>query len=432
MIPAGGILTIIRGACMRRSILTALLATAAIAGAAGQADAQMKPIAVGDGIALKPLFDARLREEHVDQTGIANKADAITARIRSGIELSTTSGFSVLAESEATLAISERYNSGTNLKTAFPVVADPQNIELNRLQVAYATKHVAITVGRQRINLDDQRFVGSVGWRDNEQTFDAVRLEAKQIGPFVADAIYTWSTRTIYGIEAQDLPPFAANKQAIDGNSYLGSLWTKVGPLTVKGFGYLIDQDELGRRQFSSQTYGVRAVAVIPIGAKVKLNLTGSFARQSNYASNPGNYSADYYLAEGGTTIAGFGLSGGYEVLGASTGAANTSFQTPLATLHKFNGTADKFLVTPANGLRDLYATVGHKFGGTAIPGLNAGVTYHRFRSDRADIAYGDEWDAQVAFKIRKVAALVKYASYSANRYATDTKKLWLELDFGL
>ena len=119
-------------------------------------------------------------------------------------------------------------------------------------------------------------------------------------------------------------------------------------------------------------------------------------------------------------------------VLGASTGAANTSFQTPLATLHKFNGTADKFLVTPANGLRDLYATVGHKFGGTAIPGLNAGVTYHRFRSDRADIAYGDEWDAQVAFKIRKVAALVKYASYSANRYATDTKKLWLELDFGL
>jgi hypothetical protein len=41
--------------------------------------------------------------------------------------------------------------------------------------VQYATKALDLTLGRQRINLDDQRFVGSVGWRQNEQTFDAVR-----------------------------------------------------------------------------------------------------------------------------------------------------------------------------------------------------------------------------------------------------------------
>ena len=49
----------------------------------------------------------------------------------------------------------------------------------------------------------------------------------------------------------------------------------------------------------------------------------------------------------------GWRIGGGYEVLGADDGAALTSFQTPLATLHKFQGWADKFLTTPPNGIRE-------------------------------------------------------------------------------
>ena len=45
---------------------------------------------------------------------------------------------------------------------------------------------------------------------------------------------------------------------------------------------------------------------------------------------------------------------------GADKGAPFTSFQTLLATLHKFQGWADKFLTTPPNGIRDLYGSAGY------------------------------------------------------------------------
>jgi hypothetical protein len=34
-----------------------------------------------------------------------------------------------------------------------------------------------LKAGRQRIKLDDDRWVGNVGWRQNEQTYDAARLQ---------------------------------------------------------------------------------------------------------------------------------------------------------------------------------------------------------------------------------------------------------------
>ena len=35
-----------------------------------------------------------------------------------------------------------------------------------------------------------------------------------------------------------------------------------------------------------------------------------------------------------------------------------TSFATPLATLHKFNGFADQFLATPSQGLEDKFLKI--------------------------------------------------------------------------
>lgn len=392
----------------------------------------VKPIPFGDGLTFKPLVDLRLRYENVHQDGVLKDANAVTARLRAGFEVATRSGFAALVESEGTLPIDPDYNSLTNGKALFATVVDPRNVELNRAQLQYrGLKGWTFTAGRQVINIDDQRFVGAVAWRQNEQTFDSVRVEARQVGPFFADVAYAWSDRTIYGITADKLPATSTVKQSIGGNNVFAGAGLKIAFLTAKGFAYLVDQNELGRRQFSSQTYGGRATAAIPVGP-LKISLVGSYARQSSYSSNPNRYTASYWVAEGGTTVYGFGASGGYEVLGADGGASTaTAFQTPLATLHKFNGTADKFLVTPANGLTDLYATLGRAFPGVrALPGLTAGVTYHRFDSDRLGLHYGDEWDAQVGFKLRGVGALVKYATYDADRFATNTRKLWLELDW--
>jgi Alginate export len=381
---------------------------------------------------LKPLVDARLRYESVDQLPLAEDAGAVTARIRAGVE-AKRGGFAFLVEAEGALAISEDYNSGLNGRGAFPIIADPQNIEINRAQIQFTgLPKTVVTIGRQRINLDDQRFVGSAGFRQNEQTFDAARVEYSGIKNLKADVTYAWSNRTIWGIDG-----FGARQQAVGGDNVLVNLSYKHKIGTLTGFAYLVDQDEAAVSAFgmSSKSFGVRFAGAAPLSKAAKLTYAVSYAKQSDYHNNPNNYSADYWLAELGGETKGWKLLGGYEVLGADRsvrgGAPLTSFQTPLATLHKFNGWADKFLVTPPNGLRDAYALVGYtkpKFAGFDSVGLTA--TYHDYRSDRLSLAYGDEWGAQVAAKLKKYTFTLKYAEYNANIFSTDTKKIWASVEW--
>ena len=285
-----------------------------------------------------------------------------------------------------------------------------------------------VTFGRQRINLDDQRFVGAVGWRQNEQTFDAVRLVYGDAKSVKADLIYSRSVRTIWGIDGRD-----ARQQAIGGNNVFAtiSLPTVLG--TLSGFAFVVDQDEARVQGFrlSSKTYGVRLAGSRKLSSAAKVNYALSYASQSDHHRNPNDYRADYWLADLGIDLgaAKFGL--GQERLGADKGLPLTSFQTPLATLHKFQGWADKFLTTPPEGLRDLYASGGYGWKSVAgFDAINAAVVYHRFDSDRLDIAYGSEWDAMLSAKRGRWTATAKIADYRAKRFASDTRKIWLMLEW--
>jgi Alginate export len=272
--------------------------------------------ALADELKLKPLIDARLRYESVDQMPLVKDATAVTARIRAGVEAKSGS-FAFLVEAEGTLAISENYNSGLNGKTLYPVVADPQNIELNRAQIQFTgLPKTVVTVGRQRINLDDQRFVGSVGFRQNEQTFDAARIEYSGIKNVKADISYAWSNRTIWGIDG-----FGARQQSVKGDNVFANLSYKHKLGTLTGFAYLVDQDEAVVQAFrlSSKSFGARFAGAAPLSKAAKLTYALSYAKQSDYHNNPNNYSADYWLAELGGEAKGWKVMGGYEVLGAST-----------------------------------------------------------------------------------------------------------------
>jgi Alginate export len=390
--------------------------------------------ALADAVKIKPLIDARLRYEGVDQAGIALKADAVTARMRAGFE-AKSGPFAFLAEAEGTLAIAEDYNSGVNGKTGYPIVADPQNVELNQIQMQFVgLPKTVVTLGRQRINLDDQRFVGAVGWRDNEQTFDAVRLEWSGVKNLKADLTYAISDRTVWGVNGGNrFGP--ARLTAIDGDNIFANLSYKHKLGTLTGFAYLVAQDEAAVSGFrlSSQTYGARFAGAAPLSKVAKITYAASYSRQSNYHRNPNVYGADYWLGELGIEAKGFKLLGGYEVLGASSGVALTSFQTPLATLHKFNGWADKFLVTPPNGLRDAYATLGYtKSMLGKLTALTAQATYHDFKSDRLAQAYGNEINLLLSTKLKRYSVTIKYADYSAKLFATNTKKFWASVEWAL
>ncbi|MBC2779140.1 alginate export family protein [Parasphingopyxis marina] len=385
------------------------------------------PVPVGDGFSITPIIDARLRYEHVDQAGFARDGDAITLRARAGVEVGHESGFSFLAEGEGTVALNDHYNSTTNGRGMFPVVADPETIELNRLQVGYAGETFVATVGRQRILLGDSRFVGNVGWRENEQTFDAVRIQLRELGPFTADAAYAISERTIFGFDS-------GIRESFEGDFILLHAGLDLGPVDLTAFAYLLDHDASEpRARFDSQTYGLRATAALPISEGFSINLEASYARQSDYQDYLGpltaDYSADYILLSATTSLAGFNLTLGYEELGSDDGLE--AVQTPLATLHKFNGWADIFLITPPMGLRDHYVTIGRSIPGVPfLPDLRAAVTYHAFDSDYGGIDYGSEWDALIGFRIGPFGALVKYANYDADSFGADVERLWAQLEY--
>ncbi len=379
-------------------------------------------------VALKPLGEARLRYEQVEQDGLAVDADALTLRVRAGIE-AKAGRWSALVEGQANLAITGDYFDGLQGPATRPLIADPDNIALARAQIRYASPVFAVTAGRQRLGFDDERFVGAVGFRQNGQSFDAVRAEITPVKGVKADVAYAWSVRTIWGIDGA-----GARQQAVSGDNIFANLGaqTPIGKLVA--FAYLVDQDEAAVQGFrlSSQSYGVRLDGSRPIG-KAKIAWQLSHARQSDWHRNPNDYAADYYLADLGVDFGGPRVGVGYEILGADHGGALTSFQTPLATGFKFQGWADKFLTTPPDGVRDLYASAG--WGGQALGplrGVALQAVYHRYRSDRASRSYGDEIDLLASAKLGKVTAAARYAHYKADTFATDTDKFWLQLDWML
>ena len=406
--------------------LPASAALALVAASPAVAASQAAPAPAGSTrVQVKPILDTRLRFETVDQGDL--DGDALTLRLRAGAE-AALNNWSLLAEGEGTIAVVNDYNAfpfaivDDQRRPQHAVVADPRSLDLNRLQLRYKAKDLGITVGRQRINLDDQRWVGSVGWRQNEQTFDAVRGEAA-FGPVAMDVTYAIQQRSIFGSEA-------GPRTGMDGHFLFAGLGSKLGPIQGKLFAYVLDYDEAFFLANSSQTYGGYLSGTIPIGRKAKLNFRASYARQADFGRNPSDYSADYWSFDAATTLAGFTVTGGWEELGSDNGRA---VQTPMATLHKFNGWADIFLATPPAGLQDAYLSVGRKFDGAKLlPGLNAALAFHQFDSARGDIEYGTEWDASVGFRIGKVALLAKFADYDAKDFGTDTRKFWLQAEWAL
>lgn len=386
------------------------------------------PFTIDDTLTIDPMLDARLRWEDVNA---AKDADAVTLRTRFGFEASQKAlGLSFLAEAQGTVALDKGYNAfpfvhpaSSQYRPADAVIADPESIELNRLQLQYKAKGLAVTLGRQRINLDDQRWVGNSGWRQNEQTFDAVRVEASK-GPLAVDAIYADSQRTIYGSDA-------GPRHSFDGDFVLLGATVKQGPVAVKGFAYLVDYGDPLAVANSSQTYGARANAALPVARGVKLNLMASYARQSSYKTTPFQFAADYWAGEAALAAHGFTATAGYESLGSDGGLH--AVQTPLATLHKFDGWADLFLTTPAKGLQDAYGGLAYAFPGVkAVKGLNAAVTYHQFDSATGGVDYGHEWDMSAGIKTGKLTWLAKYAAYTARGFGADTKKFWLQAELAL
>ncbi len=362
-----------------------------------------------------PTLDLRYRYENVDDDAFARNANAHTLRARLGYRWVASPRWSVFAEGEYVEGVFDaNYNSTTNGNTAFPVVADPDATELNQAYLSFADAGFKATAGRQRLIFDNHRFIGNVGWRQNEQTFDALDLSYTpgSTGPSLRYA-YLDRVHRIFGDDS------AQGEWNLDAHTFNLSQGLPLGSVTA--YAYLIDNQDVATGSLA--TYGLRWTGNQALSPDLKLGWTLEAAKQKDYSRNPNQVSADYRFVEPTVSLGQFTAKAGYERL---DGNGAVAFQTPLATLHAFNGWADRFLSTPGDGLEDVYVGVGGKHGQ-----WNWQALWHDFSADRGSADYGTEFDAQVGYAFTPVInGLVKLADYRSDGFSSDETKLWLSLEY--
>ena len=365
----------------------------------------------------------RYRFEYVDQDSFSKEAYANTLRTRLNFAPQLDEDWGFLVEFDDIRHIfNDNFNTTRNGETDRPSVIDPKGTDLNQALVKYSGfEDTQIIFGRQRINRGNQRFIGGVGWRQNEQTYDSISVAHAIDSRFNVYYAYIGQVRRIFGPDSGSPP------EDLDSNTHLLEASYAYSPeLNVMGYAYLIDLDEAD--SFSNATIGLRLTGARQIRDGLKLDYVGEFATQEDHGDNPTSYDANYFLLEGKLSWPNAALQLGYEMLEGGS-ASGEAFRTPLATLHKFQGWADKFIGpsnngVPPNGIEDLYVTVNAK----ALGG-NFSITYHDFSAEANSLDLGSEIDISAARKFGKhYSALLKFASFDAKDFSDDTTKFWVML----
>ena len=359
-----------------------------------------------------PTVFLRYRFENVDDDAFDDDASLDSLQTRLGYRTGAVAGVSGYFEFSAT-----RHGMVDDVGPPdYPVVADPEVTRVNQAFLDYDTGlDTQARLGNQRIKLDNDRWVGNVGFRQQEQTYNALRLTSTAVPDLNIDYSYAYRVNRI--------GPFEPEK----GDFHLLNLrYAGLDAVTLTAYGYLLDFDDWVAR--SSDTFGVRATGRSPLQGDLALLYTAEYAVQSDAGDNPDSYSASYMLADLGVATGPLTVRAAYEVLGSDGG--DYAVQTPLATLHAHNGWTDQFLGTPAAGLVDL--SLSASFQATDRTRLMA--VYRDYSSDEGSIDYGSEIGLLAGYTLPCGATLeAKYAAFSADDGPADggirdgdINKLWL------
>lgn len=368
--------------------------------------------AEGDG--WQPTLDLRYRLELVDDDRFAEDATASTLRARIGVISPEWSGWQVGLTAHANRHVgSEDFNSTANGRSRFPVVADPDDENISEAWVGYSRSDAfSLRAGRQRLIEDNVRFLGNVGFRQLEQTFDAVAAAFEPGGDWRIDLRWIDKAHRIFGpSNPNDLLAEA------DLNTWMGTLAREVGESTLAFYAHRIAFDD---RAASHRNLGLRWTGPMPGTAGFSYRL--EFARQDGIRELDDVDGQNYVHARLAQKLDRWHWFAGHERLG---GDGDYAFQTPLATLHAHNGWTDQFLSTPADGLIDTYAAAGTKLGEwTAL------VKLHDFRSDRRSRQYGREYGLMIKRPlVHGLSFEIKAAQFDGDDNRADVQKVWFTLN---
>ena len=408
---------------MKKTVMSAVALTA-IMGSVSSVSAS-EGINIFDNI--KVSGELRPRYETTDKKDDGkNSAQAITMRTRLAVSTDSLVGIEGLSAKIGVTAVNNfGYTNYAPASTSgnYETILDAQQAMLSEGYVAYTIANTTLAAGRSHINLDDQRFIGTVGWRQMERSYDTVHVVNKSIEGLTLLGAY------VYGYAG------VANVTTSETNSALINVNYKLNDaLVISAFDYMLADIH--------DTYGARISGVAPLGG-VKLDYAASYAQQKDASLKFRNTTttkidASYYDVALGANISGVIVGAEYEVLGKANGASAKGFTTPLATLHKFQGFADEFLGQTAstnnNGLSDASVKLGY-----ADKSLGKLIGfYHKFNAETgAAKDLGSEFDAVYANAIPGVnglGGLLKVAMFKAGETASthnkDNTKFWAQLDY--
>ena len=404
---------------------------------------------------VKVNGEIRARYENADvQNDGKQVANAFTTRTTVGVgaDLLEINGLSAYLEGTSVNNFGatdyDGKGTGINSNPTYDVIKDPQQARITQAYLDYKFNKTLIRGGRQTVNLDNQRFIGSVDWRQMPQTFDAVAVVDNTIENLSLLGAFVYG---VNGVKSERLG-IQGDNEAYDTSSVLLHASYKVmNELTVTAYDYMLAS--------ISDTYGAALTGKVDAGA-AKLDYRAEYAKQGDatlerraevggvaHYELDGKPKADaqYYNLDVGANVSGILAGLNYEYLSGSTGSdGKTAFQTPLATLHAFNGWADVFLGgTPVGGLIDKNVRLGYedKTYGKIL------AVYHKFDADKdmttgavTSKDLGSEFDVSYGNKIpgvKNLSGLIKGAMYKGGDVTAttadsghDKNVVWLQLDY--
>ncbi|HNV87483.1 MAG TPA: alginate export family protein [Methylotenera sp.] len=446
---------------LKISVFSALLAMSSLSAVAEEA-AKAAPETLLEAIQQgKPMTSFRLRYENVDQEGYQSTAatapklktgEAFTLRSLIGWQTASFKNFSFGVQltdvHEFTDDFNDRrdnqpeHNNGTGSpsldKRQYPNIVDPGYTDINQLYVDWTgINNTKLRLGRQQLNLDNVRFIGDIGFRQNMQVFDGISVLNKSIPNTEIFAAHFGKVRQI-------------TTKLRDGNIDILNAKYKISPTeSLIGYGYFIDVENLGQNSgnptavgtaaqggnglggssdipasptninpnqtdASSKTFGLRLDGTRKINDNWKVLYTAEYAKQDDYRGGNSLIDAHYFKLGGGAGYGNWSLRIDHEKLSSNDG--KYAFQTPLGTNHLFQGWADVFLVTPRQGMEDTFITLSG-----SIMKAKLYAEYHVLKSDenfqslggRLRDKYGTEFDASVLYPFTdKINGKIEYANY--------------------
>ncbi|MBK1883819.1 alginate export family protein [Luteolibacter pohnpeiensis] len=363
---------------------------------------------------ITPTINIRARYEFADVDGF-DASHALTIRERLGLKTRDWNGFSALVEGEFSQAAIDDYNGGAAGAKPFvlnnSVIGDPETNELNQAFLQYSGFESMVRLGRQRIIYDNAAFVGNVGWRQNEQTFDAFSISNKSITDLTLNYAFVDQVNRIFGSDAIGI---ARN---VDSNLHLfNAAYTGFEGLQLGGYVYLMDFDQPSG--WNNQTYGFSAA-----GNLLGFDLYGEFAYQQD-AGPANSLNACYYHGTAGKKFGDQNVTIGLEHLDAG-------FQTPLATVHAFNGYADAFIgqriAGTHGGISDIY--LSHTL--PLVAGLKWTNVAHAFGDDAISTDLGWEFDSVLVKKFdESFTAIAKFAHFESEGKLPTTTRFSVEMNY--